>query len=204
MPRLGSEPFIHPDCAIKNSSFGKFVEIGQGTRLENVEMDDYSYTDRYSDIANAKIGKFANIAAFTRIGPTDHPMHKASQHHFLYRSQDYFDEASVDSDWFAVREARVLTLGHDVWIGHGAVIKPEVTLGNGCVVASSAVVTKDVPPYMIVTGIPAQPLRPRFSDKTMADMEALAWWDWSHEQLHVALPDFRKMQAEDFLSKYLG
>lgn len=204
MPRLGNEPFIHPDCAMKNAQFGKYVEIGQGTRLENVEMDDYSYTDRYSDIANAKIGKFANIAAFTRIGPTDHPMHKASQHHFLYRSQDYFDEGSVDADWFAVREARVLTLGHDVWIGHGAVIKPEVTLGNGCVVASSAVVTKDVPPYMIVTGIPAQPLRPRFSDKTMADMETLAWWDWSHEQLHSALPDFRAMRAEDFLSKYLG
>ena len=204
MPRLSKEPFIHPDCAIKNSTFGEFVEIGQGTRLENVSLGDYSYTDRYSDIANAKIGKFANIAAFTRIGPTDHPWHKASQHHFLYRSQDYFEESSVDSDWFAVRESRVLTFGHDVWVGHGAVIKPEVTLGNGSIVASSAVVTKDVAPYMIVTGIPAEPLRPRFSDKTMADMESLAWWNWDHEQLQTALPDFRAMKAEDFLSKYLG
>ena len=83
-----NQPFIHPDCQITNSSFGEYVEIGAGSRVANSVWGDYSYCDRTCDIANAEIGKFANIASFTRIGATDHPMEKASQHHFLYRSAD--------------------------------------------------------------------------------------------------------------------
>lgn len=202
--RLGAQPFLHPDCEVANCQLGRYVELGQGTRLANTEFGDYSYTDRYADVANAVVGKFANIAAFSRIGPTDHPMHKASQHHFLYRSQDYFAGEGRDDQWFQVRDARVTHLGHDVWIGAQAIVKPEVSLGNGCIVASGAVVTRDVPAYTIVTGVPAQPLRQRFPDRVCADLDTLAWWDWSHEQLHTALPDFRAMEAADFVSKYLG
>lgn len=202
MTRLGDTPFLHDDCDVTNSTLGRFVELGQGTRMANTEFGDYSYTDRYADIANAKVGKFANIAAFSRVGPTDHPFHKASQHHFLYRSQDYFANQERDESWFEVRAARVTTLGHDVWIGAGAIVKPEVSLGNGCIVASGAVVTKDVPAYTIVAGVPATPLRQRFPDEVCADLDALAWWDWSNEQLEQALPDFRALDAADFIAKY--
>lgn len=162
MPRLSPDkPFIHPDCEIGDSHFGAYVEIGRGSRIAHSTLGDYSYCDRYVDIANAQIGKFANIAAFSRIGATDHPLHTAACHHFLYRSDNYWDTAEPDDALFAHRRSRRATIGHDTWIGAGAMVKPEVTLGHGAVVAAGAVVTKDVEPYTIVAGTPARPLRLR-------------------------------------------
>lgn len=202
MARLGAEPVIHPECEITDSTFGAYVEIGKGSRVAHSTFDDYSYCDRYADIANADIGKFSNIAAMSRIGATDHPLHTASLHHFLYRSDDYWDDAGRDEAFFEHRKSRRATIGHDTWIGAGAMVKPEVTLGDGAVVAAGAVVTKDVDPYTIVAGTPAVPLRLR-QPRDIADrLIALAWWDWGHGTLRTALEDFRTMSAEAFLEKY--
>lgn len=202
MARLGQDPFIHPDCEISDSTFGAYVEIGKGSRIAHAYFGDYSYCDRYADIANAQIGKFANIAAFTRIGATDHPLHTASLHHFVYLSDDYWDGAVRDADFFAHRQSRVAHIGHDTWIGASAMIKPDVTLGHGAVVAAGAVVTKDVDPYTIVAGTPAKPLRLRQPRDIAERLIALAWWDWSHDAIGAAVQDFRSMTAEAFLEKY--
>ena len=137
-----------------------------------------------------------------RIGPTDHPMHRASMHHFLYRSSDYWDDADIDAAFFARRRSRVARIGHDTWIGHNAVIRPEVTIGDGAVVASAAVVTKDVAPYTIAAGIPAKPIRDRFAPDIAERLMALAWWDWSHEVLRERLDDFRNLPVEAFLEAH--
>jgi len=203
MPKLHrTTPVIGPDCELVNVSFGGWVEVGQGARLLNVEMQDYAYCDRYADIANATVGKFANIAAMTRIGPTDHPYRNAAQHHFLYRSSYYWEDAADDEAFFVQRAARRVNLGADCWIGHGAIVKPEVRVGIGAVVASGAVVTKDVPPFMMVAGCPAVPLRMRFAEPVAERLLALAWWNWPHETLRARLADFRKMPAEEFLDRY--
>ena len=205
MPRLSAtEAFIHPECQIHASDFGAYVEIGQGSRILNSTFQDYAYCDRLADIANTTVGRFANIAALTRIGPTDHPYAHAAQHHFLYRSSYYWEDAADDPDFFAARAARRTVLGPDCWIGHGAIIKPEVTLGAGAIVAAGAVVTKDVAPFMIVAGCPAVPLRARFSDSVIDRLMALAWWDWDHARLRGALQDFRSLKAEAFLDRYGG
>ena len=140
------EPIVHPECQIVQSSFGRYVEIGQGSRIVNAEIGDYSYCDRRADIANAVIGKFSNIAASVRIGATDHPLNGASLHHFIYRSSDYWSDADHDHSFFVHRASRTAHIGHDTWIGHAAMVKPEVTVGHGAVVAAGAVVTKDVLP----------------------------------------------------------
>ena len=202
MSKLGHDPLIHPGAQLHHVTCGHYVEIGEGSRVLHSEFGDYSYCDRYAEIANAKIGKFSNIAAFSRIGPTDHPMQQASLHHFLYRSSDYWDDADVDADFFAARAARVAHIGHDTWIGHNAVIKPQVTIGHGAVVASSAVVTKDVDPYSIVAGIPAVPIRDRFPRAIADQVMELAWWDWDHQTLRMRLDDFRALPIEAFLEKY--
>lgn len=204
MARLSETPFIHSECDIIASDLGRFVEIGRGSRIAHSQIGDYSYCDRYADIANTQVGKFANIASFTRIGPTDHPMQQASLHHFLYRSGDYWDDTARDDVFFEQRHARIARIGHDTWIGHGAVVRPEVTIGHGAVVAAGAVVTRDVAPYMIVAGVPAVPLRARFSGAIADRLLALAWWDWSHDHLRAALDDFRHMPIEGFLEKYQG
>lgn len=203
MPRLSAlEPLVHAGCSLTNSTFGAWVEIGADTRVANSHFGDYSYCDRMCDIANAEIGKFANIASSVRIGATDHPMEKASLHHFLYRSASYWEDAEDDADWFQHRKSRRAVIGHDTWIGHGALIKPEFTIGHGAVVASGAVVTKDVAPYTIVGGNTAKLIRRRYSEQVADRMMALAWWDWDHAVLRERLADFRSLKAEEFLGKY--
>lgn len=205
MTRLSADtPLIHPDCEIANSTFGAYCEVGRGSRVLNSTFGDYAYCDRHADIANCAVGKFANIAALTRIGPTDHPWRNAAQHHFLYRSAAYWDDVENDPAFFAHRASRRCTLGHDCWIGHGAIIKPEVTVGIGAIVASGAVVTRDVPPFTIVAGVPAQPIRARFPEAVIDRLLALAWWDWSHDRLRAALEDFRALPAEEFLERHGG
>ncbi|OWU85002.1 chloramphenicol acetyltransferase [Oceanicola sp. 22II-s10i] len=203
MARLSpNEPFLHDDVVIVNTTFGRYCEVGRGSRVLNSEFGDYAYCDQRADIANTTLGKFANVAAATRIGPTDHPYANASLHHFLYRSASYWDDVEDDADFFARRAARRTVIGHDTWIGHGAIIKPEVTIGNGAIVAAGAMVTKDVAPYMIVAGVPAVPLRARYPDGVADRIEALAWWNWDHDRLRAALDDFRTLDAAAFCDRY--
>lgn len=203
MPKLSAtEPLVHAGAQVVNSTLGAWVEVGEGARVLNSTFHDYAYCDRYADIANTTVGRFANIAAMTRIGPTDHPFAHAAQHHFLYRSSFYWDDAADDPDFFAARAARRSTLGADCWIGHGAIIKPEVTVGIGAIVASGAVVTKDVAPFMIVAGCPAVPIRARFAAPVIDRLLALVWWTWDHARLRAALHDFRALRAEEFLERY--
>jgi serine acetyltransferase len=83
-------------------------------------------------------------------------------------------------------------------------VKPEVTVGHGAVVASGAIVTKDVAPYTIVAGVPAAKVRDRQPPAIAERLIALAWWDWSHARLRETLEDFRSLRAEAFLEKYGG
>ena len=203
MPRLCPDaPLLHDGVFHANTTFGRYVEIGAQSRLAQVEMGDYSYCDRMCDLANATIGKFANIASCVRIGATDHPMTKASQHYFLYRSASYWDDAADDADWFAHRASRRARIGHDTWIGHAAQVKPEVTVGHGAIIASGAIVTRDVAPYTIVGGVTATKIRDRYPPGVAERMMELAWWAWDHATLRARLDDFRALPAEAFLEKY--
>lgn len=197
-------PYLHHGVQTANSTFGGWVELGEDSVILNSRFDDYAYCGRLCDIANSHIGKFANIAAMCRIGPTDHPMDHASLHHFLYRSSYYWEDAEDDADFFEHRASRRTVIGADTWLGHGVIVKPDVSIGVGAVIASGAVVTKDVPPYMIMAGVPALPLRARFSPQIGERLLALAWWDWDHARLRAALADFRALKAEAFLEKYNG
>jgi phosphonate metabolism protein (transferase hexapeptide repeat family) len=205
MPKLVAEgPVLHPTAQVVASTFDGWTEVGEGARIINSHFAAYAYCDRFADISNTSVGKFANIAAMTRIGPTDHPFAHAAQHHFLYRSSYYWPDVADDPDFFAARAARRTALGADCWIGHGAIIKPDLTIGAGAIVAAGAVVTRDVAPFMIVAGCPATPLRPRFDAVVIDRLLALAWWDWDHARLRDALQDFRTLQAEAFLERYGG
>lgn len=202
MPLLGPEPYLHPEAVVQDSKLGRFVEIGEGTKVLESTLGDYSYTSRFSEIAYSRLAKFVNVAAFTRINPGEHPYHRASLHHFMYRSSYFWPEETDETFVFDWRRSRPVTIGNDTWIGHGAIIMKGVTVHDGAVVASNAVVTKDVPPYAIVAGTPAKIIKWRHAPLTAQRLQNLAWWDWDHETLRVALPDFRALSAEAFLEKY--
>lgn len=199
---LSVQPFIDPTATLRDSHAGAYCEIGARTTLLEVTLGDYSYVVNDSQIAYATIGKFCSIAAMTRINPGNHPMHRASQAHFSYRASAYFPGESDEQEFFAWRRGHHVTFGHDVWIGHGAIVLPGRSIGTGAIVAAGAVVTKDVPPYTIVGGNPAKPIRRRFPEKISEQLMELAWWDWSHDRLRTALPDFRNLPVEAFVEKY--
>jgi phosphonate metabolism protein (transferase hexapeptide repeat family) len=155
-----------------------------------------------AQITYTTIGKFVSIAAMARINPGNHPMHRATQAHFTYRASAYFPDEADDAEFFDWRRLHHVTIGHDVWIGHGAIVLPGRNIGNGAVIAAGAIVTKDVGPYTIVAGNPARVIRQRFPEDIAGELTDLAWWDWDHETLRRALPDFRKLAVQDFLSKY--
>jgi phosphonate metabolism protein (transferase hexapeptide repeat family) len=199
---LSTEPLIDPSAQVRGATLGAYCEVGARTILLDVTMGDYSYVVNDSQITYTTIGKFCSIAAMTRINPGNHPMHRATQAHFTYRASAYFPDEPDEAEFFAWRKQHHVTIGHDVWIGHGAIVLPGRSIGTGAVVAAGAVVTKDVPDYTIVGGNPARAIRQRFPEDIAERLMRLAWWDWDHEALRVALPDFRQLEIDDFLNKY--
>ncbi len=164
-------------------------------------MGDYSYAVNDSDIIYTTIGRFCSIAAHTRINPGNHPLGRVMLSHVGYRSSAYGLGAD-DGAFFEWRRQSPVVLGHDVWVGHGAVILPGVTLGNGSVAGAGAIVTHDVAPFTIVAGNPARPLRVRFSRNIVEALERIAWWNWPHERIGGALQDFRTLGAAAFCEKH--
>lgn len=202
--KLGLEPVIDPTANVRDAVLGRYTEIGARTVFAESTLGDYSYVVNDSNIIYTTIGKFCSIAAHTRINPGNHPMQRASQAHFTYRASAYFEDAQDEAAFFDWRRSTPVTIGHDVWIGHGAILLAGRSIGTGAVVAGGAVVTKDVPDYTIVAGNPARIIRRRFPEEIAERLKALTWWDWEHAQLRTALNDFRALSVEAFLEKYEG
>ncbi|KPG71222.1 DapH/DapD/GlmU-related protein [Enterococcus sp. RIT-PI-f] len=194
------QPIIGKDSHVQDSKLEDYVEIGEANHIDHSTLDAYTYTGQYCFIQNSHIGRFVSIAAAVRIGPTNHPYERPSQHLFAYNGEGYGFKPK-DSDFLAKRKEKTTTIGNDVWIGHGAVVQAGVTVGNGAVIASNAVVTKDVPPYAIVGGVPAKIIKYRFDPATIEALQAIAWWNWSREELETRYLDFR-LPIADFIAAY--
>ncbi|MCO5388768.1 MAG: chloramphenicol acetyltransferase [Desulfosporosinus sp.] len=201
--KLGIEPLINENCQVFNAELGKYAEIGIYNVLENVKLNDFSYTGRFCTLQNVDVGKFSNIADMVRIGPVFHPLERPSLHHFTYRRMKYDLAESDDESFFQWRMEQKIKIGHDTWIGHGAIIMPGVTIGNGAVVGSGAVVTKDVAPYRVVAGVPAKPIKQRFTEDCVRKLEEIRWWDWSYEMIKERLDDFC-LPIDEFTDKYFN
>jgi phosphonate metabolism protein (transferase hexapeptide repeat family) len=196
---LGPEPTLHEPVSITESELGAWTEVRQHTRLHDSAIGDYTYLMERVQLDYATVGKFGNIAAAARLGPTNHPLNRPSAHHFTYRAGMY-DLGEDDESVFEWRADEPVRVGHDVWIGHGAIVLPGVTISNGAAVGAGAVVTDDVDPYTVVAGVPAEPIHKRFSEDIAARIEATEWWEWDHDTLSERLDAFRDL--ERFLDRY--
>lgn len=142
------------------------------------------------------IGKFCSIACGARFlfNAANHTLSSLSTYPFpIFYKEWGLDPGDVASAWDHRGD---ITVGNDVWIGYEAVILAGVTIGDGAIVGTRALVTKDVPPYTIVGGVPARPIRRRFSKETVSVLLALRWWDWPRERIAAHLADIQNGHVE--------
>lgn len=198
---LGLEPRIHADARVRNSTLGAYCDVGAMTSIVESAIGDYTYLVDQCSVIYSQVGKFCSIASHVRINPGNHPMWRATQHHVTYRRVSYGFGPEDDAAFFDWRRADRVVIGNDVWIGHGAIVLPGVTIGDGAVVAAGAVVSHDVPPYTIVGGVPDHPIRERFPRQVAEAMQRIAWWDWPRELLEERFEDLAG-DALAFVEKY--
>jgi hypothetical protein len=170
-----------------HAKIGKYVIIRSESEVgPNVSIGDYSYiSGPRAYIEAASIGKFCSIARQTTIGVSGHDYTKVTTHPFVIDPYyGFVDEYGRD------KQKDPPIIGNDVWIGMNSVIHRGVIIGDGAVIASDAVVTKDVEPYSIVGGNPAQHIKYRFGRESVNLLEALKWWDWSRETIANYVKDF--------------
>ncbi|WP_124059467.1 chloramphenicol acetyltransferase [Vaginisenegalia massiliensis] len=201
MKKVDEKGLFADTAVMTDCSFGHYCEVGEYNWLDRAHFEDMAYTGQFCFIQNAQIGRFANIAANVRIGPTNHPYHRPSLHHFTYRPSMYGWADQEDLAFFEHRHQQITRIGEDTWIGHGAIVMNNLTVGRGAIVAAGAVVTKDVPAYAIVAGVPAKIIKYRYSAEEIKGLEATQWWTWPLETIRQRLVDFQGSTA-DFIQKY--
>jgi acetyltransferase-like isoleucine patch superfamily enzyme len=173
--------------AIKKSAIDPSSKVESGTSFFCSCMSKHSFCGYDCDISRADIGSFVSIANRVVIGGGRHPMEWVGMSPVFYEGVD-----SVKAKFSTHSRAPSMrvSIGHDVWIGHSAIVLPGVEIGNGAVVGAGAVVTKSVPPYAIVAGNPAKLIRYRFDESVIRRLLASQWWNRSDADLHRLGPYF--------------
>ncbi|MBX3199350.1 MAG: type B chloramphenicol O-acetyltransferase [Labilithrix sp.] len=180
--KLLSEQVTNPNIRVGRYSYYSGYYHGHS-------FDDcarYLFTDR-DDVDKLIIGSFSSIGtgvSFIMAGNQGHRLEWASTFPFFYMTEEPAFAGASDG----YQAAGDTVIGNDVWIGAEAVIMAGVRVGDGAVIASRAVVTKDVEPYAIVGGNPAKPIRKRFTDDEIEKLLEMQWWSWPTERLASAMP----------------
>lgn len=169
-----------------NCALGKKAYAVAPYYLHNVQLGDYSYFAKNAQVANTTVGKFCSIGPNFCCGLGIHPTDGLSTHHLFYRGE--------------VAEYKPVTIGNDVFIGANVTVLDGVTIGDGAIIGAGAVVSKDIPPYAIAVGCPIEIKKFRLTDKQIAAMQRIQWWNWDE----VKLMDVREMfsDIDGFIAKY--
>ncbi|RGN42095.1 antibiotic acetyltransferase [Bacteroides sp. AF16-49] len=177
------------------------IYLGLGTRILNSKIGKYTRIKPFCVIKNANIGNYCSIANDVRIGLGKHPTGLISTNSIFYKT-------GIRKDWAVhidYNEEETINIGNDVWIGNGAIIMDGITVGNGAIIGARALVTKDIPPYAIVGGIPAKIIKYRFDEETINLLQKSQWWDLPDKTIENILPIFTNSERiKDNLKKYLN
>lgn len=184
-PRTGDAETVYLKQVITNPN----IEIGDYTMYNDFAHDPrdfqknnvlYHYPVNHDRLL---IGKFCSIACGAKFIFTsaNHSLKSLSTYPFPIFFEEWGGNvANITDAWDNKGD---IVIGNDVWIGYEAVILAGVTIGDGAIIGTRAVVTKNIPPYTIVGGVPAKPIRKRFDDMIIAKLLKLKWWDWPEERI---------------------
>lgn len=197
-PREGDRETVY----LKNVVTDPGIQVGEFTMYNDFVHDPREFEKKnvlYHYPVNKEklvIGKFCSIACGAKFlfNSANHTLSSLSTYPFPI----FFDEWGLEKSDVAAAWNRKgdIMIGNDVWIGYEAVILAGVTIGDGAVIGARAVVTKDVPPYAIVGGVPARVIRSRFPEETVKALLRLKWWDWPAERIQEKLAEIREGRFE--------
>lgn len=188
-PRTGDAQTVYLKSVVTKAS----IEVGDYTMYYDFVRNPRDFEKNnvlYHYPVNGdrlKIGRFCSVACGAKFlfASANHTMRSLSTYPFPIFFEEWgLDAADVADAWDNRGD---IVIGNDVWIGFEAVILGGVTVGDGAVIGARAVVTKDVPPYTIVGGVPAKPIRKRFSDEVISRLLKLQWWNWPEERIRKNL-----------------
>lgn len=177
---------IYHSVNISDSSIGFATLIGPKTHL-----------------SNCKIGRFCSIAHDVSCEPYTHPTANVSTYPSFFNTGNNlpFGKSSFNfEEMLKTSKGFIVEIGNDVWIGSHVTIKGGIKIGDGAIIGMNALVTKDVPPYSIVGGVPAKIIRYRFNKSIIEGMLRIQWWNWPIELIKQRQEEF--ISAEDFVKKY--
>jgi len=187
-PRIDDTESVY----LKNVIDSPYIEVGDFTFYNDFVYDPRDFQKNnvlyHYPINNDRliIGKFCSIACGAKflLNSANHTLHSLSTYPFPIFYDEWEHGIWAAEAWDNKGD---IVIGNDVWIGFEAVVMAGVTVGDGAVIGTRAVVTKDVPPYTIVGGVPAQPIRKRFSDEDIASLLKLRWWDWPTDKILASM-----------------
>lgn len=184
-PRTGDKETIYLKHVITNPN----ITVGDFTMYNDFVNDPtlfeknnvlYHYPINHDKL---QIGKFCSVACGAKFlfNSANHTLSSLSTYPFpLFFEEWGLEKKDVTNAWDNKGD---IVIGNDVWIGYEAVILAGVTIGDGAIIGTRAVVTKDVPPYTIVGGVPAKSIKKRFSEETISTLLEIQWWNWSKERI---------------------
>jgi len=184
-PRTGDKETVYLNSVVTNPN----ISVGEYTMYNDFVNDPtqfeknnvlYHYPINHDRLM---IGKFCSIACGAKFifNSANHTLSSLSTYPFpLFFEEWGLPREEVADSWDNKGD---IVIGNDVWIGYEAVIMAGVTIGDGAIIGTRAVVTKDVPPYTIVGGVPARLIRKRFHDETILELLKIRWWDWPRERI---------------------
>lgn len=198
-PRIGDTQTVYLNSVVTDDS----IQIGDYTMYNDFVHDPRDFQKNnvlYHYPINGnhlKVGKYCSVACGAKFLFTsaNHTMRSLSTYPFPIFFEEWgLDVKSITSAWDNKGD---IVIGNDVWIGFEAVILSGVTIGDGAIIGTRAVVTKDVPPYTIVGGVPAKPIRKRFSDDVISELLKLQWWNWSEDRVKQNMESIQAGRIED-------
>ncbi|MBQ8219779.1 MAG: CatB-related O-acetyltransferase [Bacteroidaceae bacterium] len=175
--------------------------IGPLAKMYDTKLGNYTRLRHFCTVAHAEIGNFCSIATGTKIGVAGHPTNLLSTNSIFYLDHSLNPRFKNQIEYTPYSPIKI---GNDVWIGEKCLIMPGITIGDGAIIAAHAVVTKDVPPYAVVGGIPAKVIKFRFSEEIIEKLLSIKWWNMADDQIAMHKGIFAKenLSLQDLINEF--